>query len=304
MPEVAIGVTTYNGASRAGNLFHSIGQRTPKSIDWQVVLVDDGSPNVHQTRELAKLWKDSLRLTYIEHGRNRGISAGWNTAARALDCKYVVLINDDVIVSKGWLESLVFALEHSPQVGVVGMSWHAFVLGDVHQLIKEPDSDLYAAPRDPLSKVEDLNRRGFEDCNPGRVMAPTGQLFAFRRADFDRLGGFDENYLSFYEETDFGTALARDGKIGLQINWPHCWHMWSATFTASPELQAEQRRLASHTHYCKKWNIPGEFFNHPFDFTNPTYLGAVGDVPVEFLKKDGSVGRGVLRKDGAYIANS
>lgn len=303
MPRVVIGVPTYNGAKRANDLFHSIGQRTPTDLDWRVVLVDDGSPNVADTREVARLWEQTLRLKYIEHRTNRGISAGWNSISRAFDCDIVVLINDDVIVSRGWLESLVYVLDHSPMVGVVGMSWHAFLPEDVSMLIASPDSDQVVIPRDPLSKVQDPSRRErFEDTNPGRVMAPTGQLFAFRRADFDAIGGFDENYVSFYEEVDFGTSMAAKlGKIGVQVNQPFSWHRWSATFSASPELQAEQRRLRSHAHYLSKWNVPPEKHHDPFGFTNPLHLGSVGPVSIQFKRKNGSVGKGILRPDGAYI---
>lgn len=303
MPKIVIGVPTYNGALRANDLFHSISHRTPQDMDWRVVLVDDGSPNVAETREVGRVWEQTLHLKYAEHGTNRGISAGWNTASRMFDCEIVVLINDDVIVSTGWLQSLEYVLEHSPKVGVVGMSWHAFTPEDVPALIRSPRSDEDVIPRDPLSKAQDPSRRRFEEANPGRVMAPTGQLFAFRRKDYEAVGGFDEGFKSFYEETDFGTAMAAKlDKIGLQINYPHSWHRWSATFSSSPELDAGGRNRASHAHYCEKWGVPGGAGNtDPFGYTNPKYLGAVGLVKVKFLRKDGTVGKGILRPDGAYV---
>jgi hypothetical protein len=51
-------------------------------------------------------------------------------------------------------------------------------------------------------------------------MVPTGQLFAFRMADFNAIGGFDEGYKSFYEESCFSTSMsAYLKKIGVQLNW-------------------------------------------------------------------------------------
>jgi len=297
MGGIGVGITTYGGGLRLRWLLKSIALRPP--YPDEIVVVDDGSPLVQMTRDAVEEFVGKLPVTLIEHGQNRGISAGWNTATRATKADAVILINDDVIVSSGWMEPLAYVLEHSPLVGAVGQSWHAFLGDDVDKLLESEHSDEAVIPRDPMSKAPVPERRTlYEDTHPGRVMAPTGQLFGFRRSDFDAIGGFDENYKSFYEESCFSTSMAKMGKIGLQTTWPFCWHMWSATFGASPELQASQRLAHSRAHYRAKWAVPegvGEF-----DYTNPKYLGAIGDVEVAFLRKAGPA-RGVLRQDGAFL---
>lgn len=303
MVRVAIGIPTYNGFWRVDNLLKSIYLRTPllTSGDVSIVLVDDGSPVVQSTRETFERWRDRLPIQLVEHGENRGISAAWNTASRACAAERVVLINDDVIVSGGWLEALLYALDYSPGVGVVGANWHAFVADDVAQLLASPESDVGVCPRDPISKAQASERRQLEDTNPGRVMCPGGQLFAFRRSEFDAVGGFDEQMKSFYEESSFGTEMAARGKIGVQLAWPFNWHMWSATFSASPELKASERLAVSRARYRQRWAVPDSFAQGAeFDYTNPKYLGNVGDVEVAFLRRTGPA-RGILRQDGAFI---
>jgi len=301
---ITIGIPTYNGAERVDWLLKSISLRTPllQSGDVRIVLVDDGSPRVAETRVVAERWAKELPLTYIEHGSNRGISAGWNTCSRATDSEIVVLSNDDVIMpTGGWLESFVHALKHSPGVGVVGANWHAFLAEDVPGLLAGPESDLSVVPRDPSTKAPTPERRPlYEDTSPGRVMCPTGQLFAFRRKDFDAVGGFDERMKSFYEESTFGSEMAARGLIGLQLTWPTNWHMWSATFRENPELDSGGRMNASREVYRRRWGVPEGV--HEFDYVNEKYFHVLPDVPVEFLRKGGAVGRGVLRKDGAFVA--
>jgi GT2 family glycosyltransferase len=302
MPKIAIGIPTYNGARRLDWLLQSIKLRTDFSKgDVQIIVIDDGSPRVHETRIVADKYKGSLPLTYLEHGTNKGISAGWNAASRATDAPYVTLINDDVIVARDWLLPIIHVLEHSPQVGGVGVNWHAFLPEDVTKLLENKNSDMYVIPRDPVSKVPTPARRDLEPCNPGRVMCPTGQLFAFRRSDFDDIGGFDEGYTSFYEESCFGTSMAaKQKKIGVQLNHPMCWHLWSATFRENPELNAESRIGNSRQRYRTKWAVPDGV--HEFEYTNPKYLGAIGDVPVQWVRfKTGEIANGILRQDGAYI---
>jgi GT2 family glycosyltransferase len=300
--KIAVGIPTYNGAERLDDLLTSIAMRTPLIAAGQVgiVLVDDGSPRVEETRVVARKWDGTLPLTYIEHGVNRGISAGWNTASRATDTPLVVLINDDVIVSSGgWLEALVHVLEFSPGVGVVGANWHAFMREDAPALLASATSDQDVVPRDPSTKRPTPERRSYEDTGVGRVMCPTGQLFAFRRKDFDAIGGFDEEMKSFYEESSFGTSMAAAGLIGAQLTWPFCWHLWSATFGANPELEPSKRMTESRLVYRRKWNVPDDV-QREFDYTNPKYMGAIGDVPVEFLGRGDVVKRGVLGRDGAF----
>lgn len=281
---ITIGIPTYNGSWRLNNLLRSIYLRTPElaSGNVHVVVVDDGS-TVHDTRIVVDEWAKRIPITLIDHGKNLGISAGWNTATRARACDYAVLINDDVIVSNSWLRSLIYVLDNSPGVGCVGQNWSAFLAEDVEKLLESEISDLSVIPRDPVTKVPTPGRRDFEVCAPARVMAAGGQLFGFRRSDFDAIGGFDEKYKSFYEESCFGTSMAQRGLISCQINWPFNWHMWSATFGANPELKASERMAASRAHYRQKWTVPEGV--HEFEYTNPKYLGAIGDVEVQFLRK-------------------
>lgn len=301
MPRVTIGIPTYNGAERLAWLLRSIALRTAKHLDYQVVVVDDGTPDASAILRTVSLYGDlghyGARL--IRHEGNRGISAGWNTATRSDDADVVVLLNDDVIVpTGGWLEAFLLALEENPLVGTVGLNWHAFLPVDAPALVESTSSDLRVTPRDPGSKAHAPERRDYEAHPPGRVMCATGQAFAFRRADFDALGGFDEGFRSFFEESDFGTRMARDlGKIGLQLNWPMCWHLWSATFGANPELRAGERMAASRRRYIEKFAVPEAFHGDvpgPFDYTNPRWLGMIGPVTVKYLRKEGGVGEAVL----------
>jgi glycosyltransferase involved in cell wall biosynthesis len=301
MSRIVIGVPTYNGAERVDDLFRSIDMRTPKDTDCQLVLVDDGSPRSAKTARVAEKYKGLFNLRYIEHGRNRGIAAGWNTISRAFDCEYVVLVNDDVIVRERWLAALLTVLERSPGAGTVGLNWDAFLPEDRPALLESPDSEKRVIPREPVSKEQNPDRSTFIHHFPGRVMCAGGQLFAFRRADFDALGGFDETYISFYEESDFGTAMAAKlRKIAVQLDFPGSWHRWSATFGASPELQAGQRVQASREHYCRKWAVPQDKLGDAFSYTNPKYLGTIPEVPIEYLRPDGQIGRGVLKVDGGF----
>lgn len=309
---ITIGIPTYNGALRLDQLLKSITLRYPSGAGYplflnslKIVVVDDGSPRVAETRDVVNFWRKQLPLSFVEHGENRGIAPAWNTATRLLPSDYIVLINDDVVVPSGpWLEALLLPLSTGSQVGAVGANWHAFTDDDVPGLLENHDSDRNVTPRDPNSKQPAPERRAYELNPPGRVMCPTGQLFAFRRSDFDEIGGFDEEYKSFFEESCFGTSMAAMGKIGVQLNWPMCWHRWSATFGSNPELQAGARMAASRRRYIEKWKIPSEFHGDspgPFDYTNPKFMKLIGPVEFKYIAKEEEKRRALLRSDGSIM---
>ena len=62
-------------------------------------------------------------MRFIRNAANLGFAAGCNVgiaAARDLGAVHVVLLNNDTIVSPGFAEPLVEALERDPRAGVAG----------------------------------------------------------------------------------------------------------------------------------------------------------------------------------------
>ena len=99
-----------------------------------------------------------------------------------------------------------------------------------------------------------------EDCYnndtsyPTRQMDAPGCLFGFRREMYEMIGGFDENYIANFEETDFFTNLASHGYPIYVLQYPKILHIYSATFKTSPELDYWKMFNISKEYYMKKWN--------------------------------------------------
>lgn len=82
------------------------------SEDYELIIVDNGSTVRYP-------WEKECD-TYIRFNENKGISRGWNAGLRNARGKYMVIIGDDVIVHKGWLEKLQEAMDQ-PQAGVANV---------------------------------------------------------------------------------------------------------------------------------------------------------------------------------------
>jgi GT2 family glycosyltransferase len=152
-----------------------------------------------------------------------------------------------------WQDIYHFTMTQNPQGGFMDKKY-------VYLPIREITESPYKGKVYNLEVEEDESY-----CVPSCAVhnCPMGAAFAFRRSVYDQVGGFDERYRCFYEETDFGVACARQGMPSITIPVPHDnYHMWSATFASSPEVPAGQIMNESRAKFVAKWSeILGVKFN-------------------------------------------
>jgi GT2 family glycosyltransferase len=240
------------------DLLENLRQRTPQSVPHTIVVCDDSGKEAHR----AEVRRACQRYgaVYVQHDRNRGVPAAWNTLSRATDHEAVVLLNDDVLVARDWLEYLFYAVRENPAAGSFCLNCLFIEAGDAREIVRGPDARVVPLNVRYKDGVLVRNERFTEmpkeqDHAPGRVMCPSGCAFGFLRETFDRAGGFDERYFCFYEETDFGVACAVRGMPAFTLPVPlENYHIWSATFASAPEIPAGQIMGASRAKFVEKWS--------------------------------------------------
>ena len=276
MKDVLIGINTYKGASRVDACVQSIHKHT--TGDYEIVLCDDGSPD---RGEALRIVANRHRCDVICHYKNRGIPAAWNTLMKSRDYPIKVILNDDILVTRGWLKHMVYFLKNNPKAA--GVSWPLYftVFGDYPRILA---SDPSVMPRDPLTKVEkpEYRTQGW-GARPGKIMCMSGCAFAMTNEMWKKVGEFDETFLSFHEESDWGTRAAAMGLASYGLSYPAVWHIWSQTFGDSPELNSHWRMKDSRAKYCTKWNIPEKYWGNPFEYMNPKLMPQIPPNEVRWL---------------------
>ena len=214
-------------------MLDSLFKHTPGLSPQDVVIIDDGSSE----RELQVLRRmaSEYHVVFGEHRRNLGIPAGWNHATDALKTDVVVLLNDDVLLAKGWLDAISYFVENNPKAGLVGL--HAY--DETGKVFCTSDG----------AKQYDVNF-----AVPHRGLCANGFCFGFRKELWSNNGGFDEMYTSFYEECDLGLQFSRQGYFGYNLPWPVIQHEWGVTFRENesqllPKIRMEQSR----ERFVNKW---------------------------------------------------
>jgi len=115
-PKVSIVFVTWNGKKHTFDLIESLKKITYRNYD--IIVVDNGSND--GTQEEFKKKYDKI-ATLIENEKNLGLAEGTNIGIREAlkrNSKYILTMNNDMIVDKNFLNYLVDAMEKNPKVAV------------------------------------------------------------------------------------------------------------------------------------------------------------------------------------------
>ncbi len=189
-------------------------------VEADVVCVDNdsGDGSFEAIRDAVEA--EGLAVRVIQSGHNGGVGAGNNVgiAARMADGSapdYVYLLNSDAFPAPGAIAALVRHMEAHPDTGIAGSRivgedgephWTAFRFPSVA-------SELEGAARlGPISRMLDAHRVPLgvpEATRPVDWLA--GASMMIRQSLLDRIGGFDETFFLYFEETDLCLRAARAG---------------------------------------------------------------------------------------------
>ena len=217
---MSVVVVAWNALSELQGCLESIVRRSARRT-FEIVVVDNGS-HLRLLRWVKGFaaQHECVRIVRLED--NTGFARGVNLGVSASRGRFIVLLNSDTAVTKGWLDGLIDALEHDRSLGIVSPTTN--YVGEGPQLdsaasgVEPSTADAYAATihdRDVIVVSERL----------------TFFCVAIRRELFEMLNGLDEGFgVGNFEDDDFcsraellGFTLAVAGNVFV-------YHEGSATF--------------------------------------------------------------------------
>jgi hypothetical protein len=192
-------------------------------LDTEVWVVDNGSAD-GSPRAVRSAFP-GVRL--IENARNLGFAAANNQALRACGGRYALLLNSDCFPRPGAIEGLVSAVQRDSRVGIAG--------GALSDPDGRPQNAFGAAPTLatellPRGILQTLFPRRYPSKRhpPRDVMEVESVLGAFllaRREAWQEVGGLDEGYFLFMEETDWCVRMRRRGWKVVHVPWAVATHL-------------------------------------------------------------------------------
>lgn len=180
-------------------------RRAPPRAAFEVLVLENGSGELAEA-DVAPF--SFARLVVSE--RNIGFGGGNNLLARAARGTLLLLLNPDAAPAAGAVDRLVAAMEASPGAA-----------GAAPLLVGADGAPERTFPRLPRSALETLRLRtsvraflGLPDepvLAPGPVENASAAALMLRRAAFDAVGGFDEDFFLYWEDVDLCARLRRAG---------------------------------------------------------------------------------------------
>lgn len=179
--------------------------------DVRIVVVDNG-------REERSAGLGELGADVIQAPRNLGFGAACNLGAKALATPLLLLANNDVEVFDDSVGTLRRAVESDERIGAAGPAF-TDEKGRVRPSFRRPPSPWRIFCESMLLAKIFPFIPGFagHHTTRGPRRAPRdaetllGALFLIRREAFDEVGGFDESYFFYAEETDLFARLRARG---------------------------------------------------------------------------------------------
>jgi GT2 family glycosyltransferase len=249
--DVAIIIVTYKSAGLAINCLASLdAERSTPGVHFHVFIVDNASGDTPEVAEAIEANNWSAWVTLITAPANGGFACGNNLALqRAYDYgppDYVHLINPDTIVRPGAIGALVDFLAATPTAGIAGSSFENADGSDwpiafrFPSLLSEVESGLQFGPATRLLRRWTVPMR--MGSTPAQVDWVPGASMMIRRAVLDTIGGFDEGYFLYFEETDFCLRAKRAGFPTWYVPASRVMHI-AGQSTKITERNAAPRRL-------------------------------------------------------------
>lgn len=204
-------------------------------VDVQVVLVDNGC-----TRTDVATLGARAGVTVLTPGQNTGFAGGCNLGAENLTASslppdFIALVNSDCILAPDAL-SLLVAEARKPEVGPVMASVR---LADRPALINSAGNPVHLLG---VSWAGDLDEPETRTA-PFDVAGASGAALLLRREIWERLGGFDEAYFAYLEDTELSLRCARLGLHARCVPTAVARHHYEFSRNATKMYLLERNRL-------------------------------------------------------------
>ena len=210
-PLVSIIILNRNGLNNLKCLFKDFDAKTNYS-NYEIIVVDNAS-----TDESVNYLKSlDLPIRIIENDVNVSFSKGNNDAAKIANGEYLLLLNNDIEPTYGWLNEMVGAIFYNDDVVSVGAKLIFPFYFNVNRELSytiQHSGDIFSERMYPCClyavNKSNSNLDIFDSSltKNNYCVSVTGAVNLIDKKVYDELSGLDENYFYGLEDVDFCLRL-------------------------------------------------------------------------------------------------
>ncbi|RFB38196.1 glycosyltransferase family 2 protein [Brevibacillus sp. VP] len=239
-PNLSIVILTRNGLPFTKMCVESIKKHTN---DYELIFVDNGS-----TDGTISYLNSLPHAVVISNGENRGFAAGNNQGFRKARGKYIVMLNNDTLVTPKWSQLLINWLNKDSSLCMVGPRSNN--LSAEQQISTEETVEIATVDSFAIDWTNRYANHGFY----GRKLI--GHCILFRRSLLEQIGGLDERfYPASYEDDDFCLRARLYGKKLWVANDVFIYHFGHASFLVN-RITYREYSWDNARRFIQKWQLP------------------------------------------------
>jgi N-acetylglucosaminyl-diphospho-decaprenol L-rhamnosyltransferase len=236
-PDLTVIVVCHNGRDLALSTLKSARASTGGAdVEW--IVVDSGS--IDDTPDAVAAEHPDV---HVIRAANVGFAAANNLALPYARGRYVLLLNPDTEVLSGTFADLVRALDAHPDVGAASVVQQAPDGSILPSMRRFPSVGRQFGEALFAAKVPGLSRLSEQETSPERYAVEgsadwlVGAFLAVRREALEQVGGLDERFFLYSEETEWCYRIRKAGwdirHLPVMTILHHCGG------TSRPELAAQ-----------------------------------------------------------------
>lgn len=248
-PRVSASIVLYHSGQRVLDTVRCV-QSSEEPVELYVV---DNSPQDVTARRISMQCPEAHILP---QPRNLGYGAGHNVVLRQLHSTYHLILNPDIIFEPELLGQMVAFMDANPDVVI--LTPRVFNPDGTEQFLPRRAPTVRYLLGGRLGRYSGYFRRMRAEYTlegatlevPMEVQYATGCFLFIRSKALYRLGGFDEQYFLYHEDSDLSRKALEMGKIVYHPDFRvvHDWHRDSAHST-----RALRNHIISTWKYFRKW---------------------------------------------------
>ena len=204
-------IPVFNQVEFTARCLETLYANTPLDRVHEIIVVDNASTDGTGSF-LEEARKRYPKLKVLTNRENLLFAKACNQGADVAGGDYLVFLNNDTEPLAGWLGNAIDRLESDDSIGILGIKLlypdrtvqHC---GIQFQRNAHPSYVVWPLHRYPHASADDPRVNVPQD-----VHAVTGACLFIRRDFFRRIGGFEERYGMYFEDTDLCFKARRGGK--------------------------------------------------------------------------------------------
>jgi hypothetical protein len=216
-PLVSIVIVNWNGGEILNNCLKSLSKLN--YLNWELILVDNGSTDNSANEKNITKHLGAKQIKIIKNKTNRGFAPANNQGVKVAKGKYMLLLNNDTRVSPDLLKILTNKLESEADIGVIQPK---IIMMDNKKYLDNAGSF--------MTRIGFLDHWGFgqrdskEFSKEREIFSAKGACMLIRREIYQKIGLFDNEFVSYFEESDFCWRVWLSGSRVVYYPKAHIYH--------------------------------------------------------------------------------